>query len=134
MTIGSLLSSEQTTPIKEVLTTNDVRTLVANHLGVSVGHVTDEAHFTHDLGADWLDRYELMMVIEDHFDGVEIADADVDQIEVVGALIRHIETVDNERRQRGATQETRKVFGPRLLLVVNPTKQTIGCEQIYISF
>ena len=45
MTIGSLLSSEQTTPIKEVFATNDVRTLVANHLGVSVGRITDEAHF-----------------------------------------------------------------------------------------
>jgi acyl carrier protein len=34
-----------------------------------------------------------MMVIEDQFAGVEIADADVDQIEVVGDLIRYIETV-----------------------------------------
>ena len=49
--------------------------------------------FTQDLGADWLDRLELMMVIEDQFAGVEIADADVDQIEVVGDLIRYIETV-----------------------------------------
>src|SRR5262245_62854822 len=27
--------------------------------------ITDEAHFTNDLGADWLDRLELMMVVED---------------------------------------------------------------------
>jgi acyl carrier protein len=134
MTIGSLLSSEQTTPIKEVFTTNDVRTLVANHLGVSVGRVTDEAHFTRDLGADWLDRYELMIVVEDHFDGVEIADADVDQIEAVGDLLRHIETVDNERRQRGAAPVTRKLFGPRLVRAVNPTKQTRGCEQVALFF
>ena len=134
MTIGSLLSSEQTTPIKEVLTTNDVRTLVANHLGVSVGRVTNEAHFTHDLGADWLDRYELMIVVEDHFDGVEIADADVDQIEVVGDLIRHIETVDNERRQRGAAPVTRKLFGPRLVRALKPTKQKRGCEQVALFF
>ena len=45
------------------------------------------------VGADWLDRLELLMVIEDQFAGVEIADADVDQIEVVGDLIRYIETV-----------------------------------------
>ena len=134
MTIGSLLSSEQTTPIKEVFTTNDVRTLVANHLGVSVGRVTNEAHFTHDLGADWLDRYELMIVVEDHFDGVEIADADVDQIEVVGDLIRHIETVDNERRQRGAAPVTRKLFGPRLVRALKPTKQKRGCEQVALFF
>jgi acyl carrier protein len=61
MTIDSLISSNQTTPISHV------RTLIANHLGVSVGRVTDEAHFTDDLGADWLDRLELVMVIEDQF-------------------------------------------------------------------
>jgi acyl carrier protein len=86
MTIDSLISSNQTTPISHV------RTLIADHLGVSIGRVTDEAHFTDDLGADWLDRLELVMVIEDQFAGVEITDADVDQIEVVGDLIRYIET------------------------------------------
>jgi acyl carrier protein len=61
MTIDSLISNNQTTPISQV------RMLIANHLGVSVGRVTDEAHFTDDLGADWLDRLELVMVIEDQF-------------------------------------------------------------------
>ena len=83
-TIGSVTSSEQTTAIKAVFATNDVRTIIANHLGVSIEHVTDEARFTHDLGADRLDRLELMLVIEDQFAGLEITDADVDQIEVVG--------------------------------------------------
>src|SRR6266446_2699134 len=114
MMIGSLIPSEQTTAIKEVFATNDVRTLVANHLGVSVGRVTDEAHFTNDLGADWLDCLELMMVVEDQFAGLEITDADVNQIEVVGDLIRHIETMDNESRRRGAAPVVRKLFGPRL--------------------
>jgi acyl carrier protein len=132
MTVGSLLSSEQTTPIKEAFATNDVRTLVADHLGVSVGRVTDEAHFTHDLGADWLDRHELMMVVEDQFAGVEITDADVDQIEVVGDLIRHIETVDNERRQQGVAPVTRKLFGPRLARAT--TKQQEDWEQVALFF
>ena len=51
----------------EVLASNDVRTLIASQLGVDVKHVTDEAHFTDDLGADWLDRLELMIAIEDRF-------------------------------------------------------------------
>src|SRR5215471_7908558 len=134
MTIGGLTSSEQTTAIKEVCATNDVRTLVANHLGVSVGRVTDEAHFTDDLGADWLDRLELMMVVEDQFAGLEIADADVDQIEVVGDLIRHIETVDSERRRRGAAPGVRKLFGPRLAGAIKPTKPQEGCEQVALFF
>jgi acyl carrier protein len=68
---------------------------------VSVGRVTDEAHFTNDLGADWLDRLDLMIAVEDQFAGVEITDDDVDRIELVGDLIRHIETLDSERRRRG---------------------------------
>src|SRR5215813_10415301 len=132
MMIGSLTPSGQTTAIKEVFVNNDVRTIVANHLGVSVGRVTDEAHFTNDLGADWLDRLELMMVVEDQFAGLEITDADVDQIEVVGDLIRHIETLDNERRRRGAAPVIRKLFGPRLARAMN--KQQEGCEQVALLF
>jgi acyl carrier protein len=133
MIIGSLPSSAQTRAIKEVVATNDVRTLVAYHLGVSIERVTDQAHFTNDLGADRLDRFELMMVVEDQFAGVEITDADVDQIEVVGDLIRHIETVNNERRRRGAAPVTRKLFGPRLARAMKPTKQQ-GREQVALFF
>ena len=100
MTIASLRSSPKATATREVLASNDVRTLIANQLGVDVKRVTDEAHFTDDLGADWLDRLELMIVIEDQFADIVITDEDVDQIEVVGDLIRHIKGVDNERRRR----------------------------------
>src|SRR5262249_53964239 len=99
MTIASLKSSQKTRAMTEVLASNDVRTLIANQLGVDVKRVTDEAHFTDDLGADWL-RLELMIVIEDRFVNVVITDEDVDQIEVVSDLIRHIENVDNNVRRR----------------------------------
>jgi acyl carrier protein len=94
MTFASLQSSQKATAMREVLASNDLRTLIAHQLGVDVKHVTDEAHFTDDLGADWLDRLELMIVIEDRFPNVVITDEDVDQIEVVGDLIRHIEIVE----------------------------------------
>jgi acyl carrier protein len=95
---------QKTTAMREVLASNDVRTLIANQLGVDVKRVTDEAHFTNDLGADRLDRLELMIVIEHRFADVVITDEDVDQIEVVGDLIRHIENVDNERRRRSLVE------------------------------
>jgi acyl carrier protein len=106
MTIASLKWSHQkATATREVLASNDVRTLIANQLGVDVKRVTDEAHFTDDLGAaDWLDRLELMIVIEDRFAGVVITDEEVDQLEVVGDLIRHIENVDYERRRRSIVE------------------------------
>jgi acyl carrier protein len=71
MSIAGLTSTEQTTAIEAVFVANDVRALIANHLGISVSCVTDEAHFTTDLGADWLDRLDLMMAVEDRFAGVE---------------------------------------------------------------
>ena len=105
MTIASLKSSQKATAMREVLASNDVRTLIANQLGVDVKRVTDEAHFTDDLGADWLDRLELMIAIEDRFADVVITDEDIDQIEVVGDLIRHIENVDNNERRRRSIVE-----------------------------
>src|SRR5437660_12936899 len=90
MTIAGLKSSQQATATSEVLATNDVRTLIAHQLGVDVKRVTDEAHFSDDLGADWLDRLELMIEIEAQFPTVEFTDDDMDQIDVVGDLIRHL--------------------------------------------
>jgi len=91
---------QKTTAMREVLASNDVRTLIANQLGVDVKRVTDEAHFTNDLGADRLDRLELMIVIEHRFADVVITDEDVDQLEVVGDLIRHIENANSGWRRR----------------------------------
>jgi len=104
MNITSLKSSQKATATSEVLAFLDVRTLIANQLGVDVKRVTDEAHFTDDLGADWLDRLELMIVIEDRFADVVITDEDIDQLEIVGDLIRHIENVDNESRRHSIVE------------------------------
>ena len=98
MTIGSLTPLQQTPPLKECLSVNDVRILVAKQLGVDIESVTSETHFAHDLGADFLDRVELMLAIEDKFAGVEITDDDVEQIQVVGDLVRHLQ---NTRQVRG---------------------------------
>ena len=90
MTIARLKLDLNATARKEVLAAKDVRTLIARQLGIDVKRVTDEAHFADDLGADWLDRLELMIEIEAQFPAVEFTDDDVDQIDVVGDLIRHI--------------------------------------------
>jgi acyl carrier protein len=67
-----------------------LRTLVAEYLGIDADEVTDEAHLS-DLGLDWLDELELMILIEDEFAGVEFSDANVQEITVVGDLIRYLE-------------------------------------------
>jgi acyl carrier protein len=134
MSIAGLTSTDQPTAIKAVFATNDVRTFIANHLGVSVGRVTDEAHFTDDLGADWLDRLDLMIAVEDQFAGVEITDGDVVRIEFVGDLIRHIETLDSERRRRGAAPVLRNLFGPYVARAIKPTKQQESCDEAALFF
>jgi acyl carrier protein len=59
---------------------------VGEYLGIDAQGVMDEAHFSDDLGIDWLDPLELMILIEDKFPGVEITNKDADQIQVVGDL------------------------------------------------
>jgi acyl carrier protein len=73
-----------------------VRSLIADHFGIDANRLTDEARF-HDLGADWLDRLELMIAIEDQVAGIEIDDVVVDQIDTVGDVMRVIESFDNDR-------------------------------------
>src|SRR5262249_46070320 len=104
MIIASLRYSLKATTMREVLASNDVRSLISNQLRVDIKRVTYAARFTDDLGAAWLDRLELMIVIEDRFADVVITDEDVDQLEVVGDLIRPIESVDNERRGRSIVE------------------------------
>ena len=92
MNIGSLTPLQRPRPFNDGLCINDVRTLIAKQLGVDIEFVSSETHFTNDLGADLLDRVELMLAIEDQFAGAEITDDDVEQIQVVGDLIRHLNT------------------------------------------
>ncbi len=116
MTITSMSSNQTTT--EAGLRASLIRALVAQHLGVDVERVTEEAHFSDDLGAGWLDRLELMIMIEDQFEDVEISDDEADQISVVGDLIRHVEGVAGERtgatpRPRRSAAATRKFWGLR---------------------
>jgi acyl carrier protein len=103
MEIGSATPPQCLTPDKEWFSINDVRSLVAKQLRVDVEFVTSETHFANDLGADLFDRVELMLAIEDKFAGVEITDDDVERIQVVGDLIRHL-NVRTTGKSRSHTQ------------------------------
>ena len=65
-----------------------VHNLIAAYLGVEAECVSDQVRFK-DLGAGWLDRLELIIALEDHFD-IELEDV-ADKILVVGDLTRLIE-------------------------------------------
>jgi acyl carrier protein len=71
-----------------------VREIIAGHFGVETRRVTDEARFRDDFGADWLDRLELIIAIEDQVSGFELSDVVADHIDTVGDLMRAIEGKD----------------------------------------
>ena len=74
---------------KGELGTAAVRSVIAQYLELDVIRVTDTAHLSHDLGADWLDRLELLIRLED-LTGVEITHDEADRFECVGDLIQYI--------------------------------------------
>ncbi len=90
MTFDSLSCSIPAAPQLD-FDTNKLRALIAYYVGIESEKITDEAHFTKDLGLDWLDRVELIILIEEEVHAVEFSDADVKQIKIVGELIRHVE-------------------------------------------
>ncbi len=72
-------------------TTDRVKKIVVEHLGVEAEKVTEEASFIDDLGADSLDIVELVMAFEEEF-GVEIPDDAAEKITTVRDAIDYIET------------------------------------------
>lgn len=64
------------------------RSVIAGHFGIAIDRLNDEAHLEDDLGADWLDRLELMILLEDQIGKFEIADTVAERIETVGDLMR----------------------------------------------
>jgi acyl carrier protein len=71
-------------------TTEKVKQIISEQLGVDEGEVTPSAAFVDDLGADSLDQVELVMALEEAFN-VEIPDEDAEKIRTVQDAIDYIE-------------------------------------------
>ncbi len=67
-----------------------VKKIVVHHLGVDEAKVTETAKFDDDLGADSLDRVELVMAFEEEF-GIEIPDDQAENIATVQDAVGYIE-------------------------------------------
>jgi len=67
-----------------------VNQIVIEQLGVEPSEVTPEASFIDDLGADSLDRVELVMAFEENF-GLEIPDEDAEKIVTVQDAVEYIQ-------------------------------------------
>ena len=70
-------------------TTEKVKQIVSEQLGVDEAEVTPSASFVDDLGADSLDTVELVMALEEEFE-TEIPDEDAEKITTVQQAIDYI--------------------------------------------
>lgn len=64
--------------------------IVAEHLDVEEGKVSDTSSFVDDLGADSLDQVELVMAFEEEFN-IEIPDEAAEKIATVSDAVAFIE-------------------------------------------
>jgi len=67
-----------------------IKQLIVDQLGVEPADVTGSASFVDDLGADSLDRVELIMALEEEFN-LEIPDGDAETISTVQHAIDYVE-------------------------------------------
>jgi acyl carrier protein len=75
-------------------TADRLRKLIAGYLGVDASRITDDANLSDDLGIEWLDQIELLLIIEDEFAGVEFSD--LPAIERVSDLLRYVEMTSTQ--------------------------------------
>lgn len=66
------------------------REIVAKKLRVDESKIVESAHFVNDLGADSLDRAEMVMAFEDEF-GCTIPDEDAEELATVGTAVAYLE-------------------------------------------
>lgn len=72
-----------------------VKSIVAEQLGVKAEEVTNDASFVDDLGADSLDTVELVMALEEEFE-TEIPDEEAEKITTVQLAIDFVKSRNKE--------------------------------------
>jgi acyl carrier protein len=75
-----------------------LRWIIAGHFRVKPSRIVDDTRFR-DLGADWLDRLELLMVIEDQLPALQTGKLVVGDMETIGDLFRALEDFPAHRKR-----------------------------------
>ena len=68
---------------------DQVRTIIAEQLGIKADEIKNDASFVDDLGADSLDTVELVMALEEEFE-TEIPDDQAEKITTVQNAIDYV--------------------------------------------
>lgn len=83
------LKTEKNREKKEMF--EEIKTIVAENLGVEEDSITMETSFKDDLKADSLDLFEMVMALEETY-GIEIPSDDLGQLETVADVIDYVES------------------------------------------
>jgi len=75
-----------------MLIEEQVKKIIAEQLGVKIEQVTDDSNLTNDLGADSLDKVELIMNLEEVLE-IEIPDDDSEQLQTVKEVIEFVKKI-----------------------------------------
>lgn len=67
-----------------------IRTIIADQLGVEESEITMDSSFKKDFGADSLDLFEMVMEFEDEFD-IEIPTEDLESMDTVGSIVNYLQ-------------------------------------------
>ena len=89
-----ITAGAQAANVSSTLTLNGTTTISGAGY-VNAGQVTLDAKFIEDLGADSLDRVELVMALEEEF-GNEIPDEQAEKLQSVGDVIKYIEDLQQK--------------------------------------
>jgi len=69
--------------------TDRIKKIIVNRLGIDESKITENSSFIDDLGADSLDIIDLVMAFEEEFD-IEIPDEDVEKMKTFGDVLRYL--------------------------------------------
>ena len=68
-----------------------MKEMVADQLNVDAAEITAETSFKDDLGADYMDLFELVMALEEEYN-VEIPSEDLEKLTTVGAVMDYLKS------------------------------------------
>lgn len=69
-----------------------IKAIIAEVLNIDADSITEDTTFVDDLGADSLDIFQIIMVIEEEYD-IELDNESVEQIQTVGDAVEAIRTI-----------------------------------------
>ncbi len=72
------------------MTFEKVREIIADQMSIDEDKITLETSFMDDLGADSLDLFQIISVLEETFD-IEFSNEDTENIKTVGDAVNYIE-------------------------------------------